>query len=171
MAHRSEMKRGRPADGLGEDGRKPIMMSLQSPPQWAEMEETAARPRSRRSWRDKFRTAFRGIKLGVRGHSSFFVHFFVSALVLAAAIVLHCDLVQWCLLLGCIGLVLTTELVNSAIETLLRGLDEESKARSWPCLDIAAGAVLLASITASVIGSIIFLSRLIEMCAPLFQSR
>jgi len=85
--------------------------------------------------------------------------------------VLHCDLVQWCLLLGCIGMVLTTELVNSAIETLFRGLDEESRPRALPCLDIAAGAVLLASITASVIGSLIFLDRLIEMCAPLFQSR
>jgi diacylglycerol kinase len=147
------------------------MLILQSSSPRAEREDMPARLRSRRSWRDKFRTAFRGIKLGVRGHSSFFVHFFVSALVLAAAIVLHCDLVQWCLLLGCIGIVLTAELVNSAIETLFRGLDEDSSARARPCLDIAAGAVLLAGITASVIGSLIFLSRLIETCAPLFQSR
>jgi diacylglycerol kinase len=118
------------------------------------------RPRSRRPWRDKFRAAFRGIKLGVRGHSSFFVHFFFTALVLAAAVVLRCDLVQWCLLLGCIGLVLTAELFNSAIETLFRGLDEETKARTWPSLDIAAGAVLLASITAAIVGAIVFLSRL-----------
>src|SRR6266567_9170076 len=64
----------------------------------------------RRSWRAKFAAAFRGVKLGVRGHSSFFVHFFFAALVLAAAVVLQCGLVQWCLLLGCIGLVLTAEL-------------------------------------------------------------
>jgi diacylglycerol kinase len=147
------------------------MMVLQSSLPSAGMEEIPARIRSRRPWRDKFRAAFRGIKWGVRGHSSFFIHFFVSVLVLAAAIVLHCDLIQWCLLLGCIGAVLTTELFNSAIETLLRGLDEESKVRVWPCLDIVTGAVLLASITASIIGGVIFLSRLIEMCAPLFQSR
>jgi diacylglycerol kinase len=123
-------------------------------------EDVPIRPRSRRPWRDKFRAAFRGLKLGVRGHSSFFVHFFFAALVLAAAIALRCDMVQWCLLLGCIGLVLTAELVNSAVETLFHGLDEETKSRVWPCLDIAAGAVLLASLTASVIGSIIFLSKL-----------
>ncbi len=122
--------------------------------------EPPRRPRSRRPWRDKFRAAFRGIKLGVRGHSSFFVHFFFAALVLAAAIVLGCDTVQWCLLLGCIGLVLTAELFNSAVETLFRGLDEATKERVWPSLDIAAGAVLLASITASAVGGLVFLSRL-----------
>jgi diacylglycerol kinase len=122
--------------------------------------ESPARARSRRPWRDKFRAAFRGIKLGVRGHSSFAVHFFFTALVLAAALVLRCDLLQWCLLLGCVGLVLTAELFNSAVETLFRGLDEATQARVWPCLDIAAGAVLLASITASVIGGLIFLYHL-----------
>jgi diacylglycerol kinase len=127
------------------------------------VEDPPARPRSRRPWRDKFRAAFRGLKMGVRGHSSFFVHFFFTALVLVAAIVLKCGLSQWCLLLGCIGLVLTAELFNSAIETLFRGLDEPTRDRVWPCLDIAAGAVLLASITASVVGSIIFLSRLADM--------
>jgi diacylglycerol kinase len=117
-------------------------------------------PRPRRPWRHKFAAAFRGIKLGVRGHSSFFVHFFFAALVLTAAAVLECDLLQWCVLLGCIGLVLTAELFNSAVETLFRGLDEETRSRVWPALDIAAGAVLLASLTASLIGTLIFVSRL-----------
>jgi diacylglycerol kinase len=122
--------------------------------------EEPAPPRARRSWRDKFRTAFRGIKLGVRGHSSFSVHFFFAAMVIAAAIVLRCGWLEWCILLGCIGMVLATELVNSAIETLFRGLDDATKARAWPALDIASGAVLLASITAAIIGSIVFLRQL-----------
>src|SRR5712692_7373872 len=107
--------------------------------------EVPPRARLRRSWRAKFGDAFRGLKLGVRGHSSFFVHFFFTALVVAAAIVLHCAPLEWCLLLGCIGMVLVAELFNSALETLFRGLDDATKARVWPCLDIAAGAVLLAS--------------------------
>jgi diacylglycerol kinase len=135
------------------------------------LEEAPAPLRSRRPWRDKLRTAGRGIKLGVRGHSSFFGYFFTAVLMLAAAVVLHCNLIEWCLLLGCIGLVLTTELFNSALETLFRGLDEESKARAGACLDIAAGGVLLAGITAGVVSGLLFLSRLIDTCAPLFQSR
>src|SRR3954466_15704986 len=87
------------------------------------------RPKKRRRWRDKFREAFRGVKLGVRGHSSFSVHFFFAALAVATALVLDCGLIEWCLVIGCIGLVITAELVNSAIETLFHGLDPESKAR------------------------------------------
>lgn len=122
----------------------------------------AARPRKRRPWRDKFRVALRGIKWGVRGHSSFFVHFFFAAMVLAAAAVLGCSALEWCALVGCIGMVLIAELFNSSIETLVRGLDEETRARVWPCLDISSGGVLLAAITASVIGCIIFLPKLAE---------
>jgi diacylglycerol kinase len=119
-----------------------------------------ARRKPRRSWRAKFGDAFRGLKLGVRGHSSFFVHFFFAALVIAAAIVLRCQPLEWCLLLGCIGLVLTAELFNSAVETLFHGLDDDTKQRTFTCLDIAAGAVLVASIASAVIGAIIFLPRL-----------
>jgi diacylglycerol kinase len=146
-----------------------MMISQSSTREGAE-EGARASVAPRRPWRDRVRPAFRGIKLGVRGHSRFFVHFFFSALVLAAAVVLRCDLVQWCLLLGCIGMVLVTELFNSALEALFRGLDEEVQARVWPCLHIGVGAVLLAGLTASLVGGLIFLSRLVELCAPLFQS-
>lgn len=114
----------------------------------------------RRPWSAKFADAFRGLKLGIRGHSSFFVHFFLTALVVAAAVVLRCGLLEWCALLGCIGLVLTVELVNSSIEALYHNLDEPTRLRAKPCLDIAAGAVLLASISAAIIGGLILLHEL-----------
>lgn len=122
----------------------------------------APRTKPRRSWRDKFRDAFCGLKLGIRGHSSFFVHFFFAALVVAAAVVLRCTLVEWSLLLGCVGVVLTAELFNSAIETLFHGLDEATKHRARACLDIAAGAVLMASLFALVIGGMVFLNKMAE---------
>jgi diacylglycerol kinase len=116
--------------------------------------------RPKRRWKAKFGDAVRGLKIGIRGHSSFFVHFFFSALVLAAAGILRCALEQWCLLLLCIGLVLTAELFNSALETLFRGLDEVTKEKTWRCLDISAGAVLMASVVAIVIGAAVFVNRL-----------
>jgi diacylglycerol kinase len=116
-----------------------------------------------RRWRDKFKEAFRGTKRGVRGQSSFFVHFFFGALALAAAVALDCSLIEWCVLIFCIGGVLTAELFNSAIETLFRGLDEASRNRWYHCLDIAAGAVLVASLTALIVGALIFISRLAKL--------
>ena len=119
----------------------------------------------RRPWRQKFGDAFRGLKKGIRGHSSFFVHFFVAALVISTGFVLGCEPLEWCILLGCIGFVLTAELFNSAIETLFRGLDEQTREQTWPALDIAAGAVLMASFTAALIGVIVFVHRLLAMYA------
>jgi diacylglycerol kinase len=132
-------------------------------PEWA---DSLQRPRKRRRWRDKFGEAFRGIKLGVRGHSSFSVHFFFAALAVAGAVALECTLVEWCLLLFCIGGVITAELFNSAIETLFRGLDEGTRSRWNGSLDIAAGAVLVASITALLIGAIIFTSHFVRLLPP-----
>jgi len=120
---------------------------------------TTAVRRPRRRWRHKFREAFRGVKFGVRGHSSFFVHFFFAALVFAAAVVFQCELWEWSVLIACIGAVLTAELFNSAFETLFRGLDAETKDRLVGVLDIAAGAVLMASVTAAVIGTVVLGNR------------
>lgn len=117
----------------------------------------------RRRWRAKFGDAFRGVKLGIRGHSSFFVHFFFTTLAVAAGLVLGCNLLEWCLVLGCIGAVLTAELFNSAIETLVRVLDEPTRARAKPSLDIAAAAVLFASGTALLVGGLVFVARFVAL--------
>ena len=58
---------------------------------------------------------------------------------------------------------LTAELFNSAVETLFRGLDDATRERAWPALDVAAGAVLLASLSAIVVGVAIFGWRLLQM--------
>lgn len=112
-----------------------------------------------RRWRDKFREAFRGMKLGVRGHSSFAVHFFAAAGAIAACVALDCRVVEWCLVLLCIGLVFTAELFNSAIETLFHGLDADTRSRWNGSLDIAGGAVLMASLAAATVGGIVWVNR------------
>ena len=128
-------------------------------PAWTDTERPQ---RLRRGWRSKFHEAFRGVKKGVRGQSSFFVHIFFAALAIAGAVALDCEVIEWCVLILCIGGVLTAELFNSAIEMLFKGLDEAARSRWYPCLDIAAGAVLLASITAMFVGSLIFVYRLVR---------
>lgn len=139
-------------------------MAMIRHPLETEIEEPEAL-RSPRTWGRKFGDAFRGFKRGIRGQSSFFVHFFFAALVLAAALVLDCTVVQWGLLVLCISMVLCCELFNSALEHLVRGLDQPTRERVWPCLDIAAGGVLLASIVAGIVGCLIFLERLLLLAA------
>jgi len=118
-----------------------------------------------RSWIEKFRDAFRGAKLGVRGQSSFFVHFFFAAAVIVAAIVLEVDYVEWCLLVLCITIVLAAEMFNSALEWLARSLHDQPDLRVGRALDIGSAAVLAASMGAALVGLIIFgrhLGQLLE---------
>jgi diacylglycerol kinase len=119
--------------------------------------------RRRQTWPEKFRTGLRGIVFGIRGQSSFFVHFFVAGAVVCAAAVLRVSLVSWSILLLCMGAVFTAELFNSVIETLFRHLDTKTQARAWPALDIAAGAVLWISLTAALVGALVFGQRLLEI--------
>ncbi len=118
-------------------------------------------PSPERSWVEKFRDAFRGVKQGVRGQSSFFVHFFAAAAVIAAAVVLGVDqLAEWCLLLLCITVVLTAEMFNSALESLARAITDQVDPHVGRALDIASAAVLIASLGAAAVGAIIFVNRL-----------
>jgi diacylglycerol kinase len=113
-----------------------------------------------RSWAAKFRDAFRGLKAGVRGQATFFVHFFAAVAVIAAAAVLRVDLPEWCLLLLCITVVLVAEMFNSALESMAKAITDENDPHIGNSLDIAAAAVLVASIGAAIVGAIIFIHRL-----------
>jgi diacylglycerol kinase len=114
----------------------------------------------KRSWVAKFRDAFRGLRAGLRGQATFFVHFFAAAAVIAAAAALRVDLYEWCLLLLCITVVFVAEMFNSALESMAKAITHESHPHLGNSLDIAAAAVLVASIGASIVGAIIFGHRL-----------
>ena len=112
-----------------------------------------------RTWYQKFRCAFRGLRLGVRGQSSFLVHFLAAGTVLLAAALLQADRTEWCALLLCITVVLAAEMFNSALEHLARAVDRSENRHLGSALDIGSAAVLTAAIGASIVGSIILVSH------------
>ena len=119
------------------------------------------KPYRERSWADKFGDAFHGLKEGVRGQSSFFVHLFAAAAVIAAAAVLRVDRTQWCLLLLCIAVVFSAEMFNSALESLAKAITDQFDPHVRTALNVGSAAVLIASIGAALVGAMIFLSRLL----------
>ncbi len=119
--------------------------------------------RASRTWKAKFRDAFRGVAVAVRGSTSFAVHLIVAAGVLGAAAVLELERWEWCILCGCIAAVLAAEAVNSALESLARAVSGEFHPRLRDALDMGSGAVLLTAIGAVVIGATIFLPRLLPL--------
>jgi diacylglycerol kinase len=113
-----------------------------------------------RSWSRKFRDAFRGVREGIRGQNSFYVHFFMVAAVVTAGAALRFEPVEWCVLLLCITVVLTAEMFNSAIESMAKAITEEIHPHLKNSLDIGSAAVLVASIGASIVGCLLFIHRL-----------
>lgn len=120
-------------------------------------------PPERRLWAEKFRDAFRGLKDGVRGQSSFFAHFFAAAAAVGAGLVLSVSQLEWCLLVLCIAGVLAAEMFNTAIETLARSVNDQADPHLRQALDISAAAVLLAATGALAVGLILFVSRFAEL--------
>ena len=108
-----------------------------------------------RSWRDKFRFALRGLVQGVRSQTSFRIHLPVALTVLLMAIWLRLSLEKIAILILAIGLVITSELLNSGLEHLATAITEDRDPRIERALDGAAGAVLAASLFAAMVGILI----------------
>jgi diacylglycerol kinase (ATP) len=98
-----------------------------------------------------------GIRLVWRREKSFRTHarFALAALALPAA--LRAAPVWWALIILCIALVVALEAMNAALEYLLDRLHPEFHAEIGCAKDAAAGAVLLASIGAGIVGALMLL--------------
>ena len=117
------------------------------------------------TWRGKFANAFRGVRAGAAGQGSFAVHAVAAVAVVALAAWLRVEPLEWCLLVFAIGLVVTTELLNSSLEHLARAVTEDHHPLVGAALDIASGAVLIAAATSVLIGAVVFAPRLLTLAA------
>ena len=71
---------------------------------------------------------------------------------------------EWITCIILFGLVISLELVNSAIETTVDIAMPEINEKAKNAKDMAAGAVLVSAIAAAIIGLIIFVPKLIDFC-------
>ena len=113
-----------------------------------------------RPWPDKFRTAWRGLWLAIASERSFAVHLPATAFVVASGAALRVSLVEGCILGLCISLVVSAEIFNTSLEFLAREVTREQRPGIAAALDMASGAVLLASLAAACVGGAIFVNRL-----------
>ena len=74
---------------------------------------------------------------------------------------------EWCVCLLLFGLVISLELVNTAVESVVDLVTEEKKPLAKTAKDTAAGAVLFSAIVSVIIGCIIFVPYLLELFTKL----
>lgn len=110
-----------------------------------------------------FKNARKGMRLVLKSEVNIRVHFCISMIVLALAFLLDFSVVKMCVLLLTIGFVITTEMVNSAVEFSLDAVFHNKYSKLvGMAKDISAGAVMFASVIAIVIGILLFGSALLD---------
>ena len=83
------------------------------------------------------------------------IHLLATGLVIAAGFALHVTRAEWIALAFAIGIVWVAEGVNTAIEILADRITRDRDEQIGRAKDVASGAVLLAAITAAVVGLIV----------------
>lgn len=110
-----------------------------------------------------FGYAFEGIRTGILKERNMKIHCLAVILVTAAGTFLGLSAVEWCICLLLFALVISLELVNTAVEAAVDLVTEERKPLAKIAKDTAAGAVLFASLAAVIIGCIIFIPYLADL--------
>lgn len=109
-----------------------------------------------------FGYAFQGIWECIRDERNIRIHLTMTTLVIIGGIVLHISLAEWVICLILFGLVISLELVNTAVESTVDLVTEDKKPLAKKAKDTAAGAVLVSAIFAAIIGLIIFIPKIID---------
>jgi diacylglycerol kinase len=91
------------------------------------------------------------------------IHAAATILVVVAGFVSGISRMEWCAVVGAIGLVFTAEGLNTAIEAVVDLASPERHPLAERAKDVAAGAVLLAALTAALIGLLIFGPRVLAL--------
>jgi len=106
---------------------------------------------------DSFRHAIDGVCHVFRTQRHMRFHFFMVVLVLALAKVYRLNRTELLVLLFSICFVLITEMVNTAVEAIIDMITQNYHPLAKYAKDVTAGAVLIASVNAVVVGFLLFL--------------
>lgn len=110
-----------------------------------------------------FGFALDGFKYVLLTQRNFRLQITAGLLAVGLGMFCHISAVEWLCLVGISALVLTLEMVNTALETTIDLVTRDYHPLAKIAKDVAAGAVLVASLAAVVIGMIIFYSPLMTL--------
>ena len=110
-----------------------------------------------------FRYAFSGISHLIKTQHNAWIHLFIALLVILSGILFRVTPTEWMMIVICIGMVITTEIINTTIEYFIDVISPGYNEKAGRVKDLAAAAVLVISITAAIVGLIIFIPYIIVL--------
>jgi len=125
--------------------------------------------RSRPSILESFNFAIEGVIHVVRTHRNMRIHFAVAVAVLVIAGASGVDKIELIVLLLSISFVLVAEMINTAVEGTIDAATTSFDPMAKLAKDIAAGAVLIASINAVAVGYLVFAGKAADKSASVLD--
>jgi undecaprenol kinase len=110
-----------------------------------------------------FKYALNGIITALKDEPNLKIHFFLAILALILGFLFQISSSDWLVIIIAIGVVFSVEMTNTSIEELADSFTNEIHPSVKKAKDVAAGAVLVASITALLVGLIIFLPYFLNL--------
>lgn len=107
--------------------------------------------------------AFKGAVLLLKTEASIKIQFFIAIIVTLAGFYFNISTNEWIVQCLAIGLVMSVEGINTAIEAIADFMHPEFHKKIGFIKDIAAGAVFIASIFAIIIGFVIYIPKLLNI--------
>jgi diacylglycerol kinase (ATP) len=118
---------------------------------------------------DSFNYAFEGIIHVLRTQRNLRIHFAIAVLVLVLALVVNVTKLELIVLLIAIAFVLIAEMLNTAIEAAIDIATTSFDPMAKLAKDIAAGAVLIASVNALAVGYLVFSNKIADRSSSLLE--
>ena len=112
---------------------------------------------------NKFKVAFNGIKLVFREEGSFRYQFILLLITFLFGLAIGLSKIEWVAIIFSATIVFTFEMVNTAIENMVDMISPNYNKMAGKIKDISAGAVLVSSFGALLVGALIFIPKIVEI--------
>ena len=109
---------------------------------------------------NSFKYAIEGIIASFKSERNMKIHVLATIIVVILGLILKINIFEWCFCIISIVLVISAELLNTAIENIVDMISPEKNEKAKLIKDISAGAVLVLAIGAFIIGMIIFIPKI-----------
>lgn len=123
--------------------------------------------KDKRTFKGSVKNCLDGISYVIKNEKNFKREIALGIIALILSYILKIDKIEFIIVLTMICLVLTTEIINTAIERTVDLVTKEYHELARIAKDVSAGSVLVTSIFALIIGIIIFIPKIITLLGGL----
>jgi len=114
-----------------------------------------------------FAYAIDGLKVLLQEEHNARIHLCSGIVVILIGLLFRISIIEWLFIVGSTGAVISMEALNSAVENIADFISPDHHELIKKIKDLAAAAVLVSAVTAFIIGSIVFLPKIINLVTTL----